>query len=67
MRDFDASGFCSNSICKDDSEFNRSEISCILYAGIDGRIILRLIFKKWDVGVRTGLGWLRIGIRGRRL
>jgi hypothetical protein len=25
------------------------------------------IFKKWDVGVRTGLGWRRIGIRGGRL
>ena len=23
--------------------------------GIDGRIILRLIFRKWDVGVWTGL------------
>jgi hypothetical protein len=29
--------------------------------GVDGRIILGLIFKKWDVSVRTGLGWLRIG------
>jgi hypothetical protein len=25
------------------------------------------IFKKWDVGVRTGLGWLRIGTGGGRL
>jgi hypothetical protein len=32
--------------------------------GIDGRIMLEWIFKKWDVGVRTGLSWLRIGIRG---
>ena len=30
--------------------------------GIDGRIILRLIFKMWDVGAWTGLSWLRIGI-----
>ena len=29
--------------------------------GVDGRIILRCIFRKWDVGVWTGLGWLRIG------
>jgi hypothetical protein len=28
---------------------------------------IRMIFKKWDVGVRTGLGWLMIGIRGGRL
>jgi hypothetical protein len=27
---------------------------------LDGRIILGLIFRKWDVGVWTGLGWLRI-------
>jgi hypothetical protein len=27
---------------------------------IDGRIILRRIFRKWDVGVWTGLSWLRI-------
>jgi hypothetical protein len=34
--------------------------------GVDGRIILGWIFKKWDVGVRTGLGWLRIGTGGGR-
>jgi hypothetical protein len=28
--------------------------------GVDGRIILRWIFRKWDVGVWVGLGWLRI-------
>jgi hypothetical protein len=27
---------------------------------VDGRIILRWIFRNWDVGVWTGLGWLRI-------
>jgi hypothetical protein len=32
--------------------------------GIDGRVMLGRIFKKRDVGVRTGLGWFRIGIRG---
>jgi hypothetical protein len=35
--------------------------------GVDGRIMLGWIIKKWDVGVRTGLGWLRIGIGGGRL
>jgi hypothetical protein len=34
---------------------------------VDGMIMLGWIFKKWDVGVRTGLGWLRIGVRGGRL
>jgi hypothetical protein len=28
---------------------------------VDGRIILRWIFKKWVVGVWTGSSWLRIG------
>jgi hypothetical protein len=28
---------------------------------IIGRIILRWIFRKWDVGVWTGSSWLRIG------
>ena len=29
--------------------------------GVDGNIILRCIFRKWDVGAWTGLIWLRIG------
>jgi hypothetical protein len=29
--------------------------------GVDGRIILRRIFRKWDVGAWVGLSWLRIG------
>jgi hypothetical protein len=32
--------------------------------GIDGRIILRFIFRKWDVGVWIGSSWLRIGRGG---
>jgi len=26
--------------------------------GVDGRIILRWIFRKWDVGVMIGSSWL---------
>jgi hypothetical protein len=36
-------------------------------AGVDGRIILRQIFRNWDVGVWTGLGWLRIETGGGHL
>jgi hypothetical protein len=32
--------------------------------GVDRRIILRWIFRKWDVGVWTGSRWLRIGTGG---
>jgi len=35
--------------------------------GVDGWIILRSIFKKWDVGVWTGSIWLRIGTGGGHL
>ena len=35
--------------------------------GVDGRIILRWIFRKWQVGVWTGLIWLRIGTGGGHL
>jgi hypothetical protein len=34
---------------------------------VDGRIILRWIARKWDGGVWTGLGWLRIEIGGGHL
>jgi hypothetical protein len=35
--------------------------------GVDGRIILRWIFRKWDVGVWTGSIWLKIGTGGGQL
>ena len=35
--------------------------------GVDERIILRCIFRKFDVGVRTGSSWLRVGTGGRHL
>jgi hypothetical protein len=38
---------------------------CLL--DVDGRIILRWIFRKWDVEEWTGLIWVRIGTRGGHL
>jgi hypothetical protein len=32
--------------------------------GLDGRIILRWIFRNWDVGVWAGLSWLMIRMVG---
>jgi hypothetical protein len=34
---------------------------------VDGRIILGWIFRKWDVGIWTELGWLRIQAGGGHL
>jgi hypothetical protein len=34
---------------------------------VDGRIILRWIFRKWNVGEWIGLVWLRIGTGGGHL
>jgi hypothetical protein len=30
--------------------------------GVDGRIMLRWFFRKWDVGEWTGTSWFRIGL-----
>jgi hypothetical protein len=38
-----------------------------IYPGVDGRITLRRIFRKWDVVVQTGLSWLRIETGGGHL
>jgi hypothetical protein len=34
---------------------------------VDGSIMLRWIFRKWDVSVWIGLSWLRIGTGGELL
>jgi hypothetical protein len=34
---------------------------------VDGRIILRWIFRKWDMGVWTGLSWRKIQTSGGHL
>jgi hypothetical protein len=33
-------------------------------ASVDGRIILKWVFEKWNVGVGTGSKWLRKGAGG---
>ena len=35
--------------------------------GVDGRIILRWMFRKWYFAVWTGMCWLRIGTGGGHL
>jgi hypothetical protein len=36
-------------------------------SGVDGRIILRWILRKWDVRLWTGSSWLEIGTGGGHL
>ena len=43
---------------------NLREREDLEHPGIDGKIILKWIFRKWVVGVRTGSSWLRIGTGG---
>jgi hypothetical protein len=35
--------------------------------GVDGKIIIRWIFREWDLRVWTGSIWLRIGTGGGHL
>jgi len=35
--------------------------------GVDERLILRSVFRKWDVGAWTGSIWVRIGTGGWHL
>ena len=46
---------------------NLMEVDHLGDPGIVGQIILRWVFRKWDVGVWTGSSWLRIGTVGRYL
>jgi hypothetical protein len=46
---------------------NLRERDHLVNPGLYRKIILRLILMKWDVGVWTGLSWLRIETGGRNL
>jgi hypothetical protein len=46
---------------------NRRERDHFVDLSVDGMIILRRIFRKWDVGVWTGVSWLRIETGGGHL
>jgi len=43
---------------------NLGERDQLGYPGVEGRIILKWIFDKWDGEAWTGLLWLRIGTGG---
>jgi len=40
---------------------NLRERDLLEVPGVDGKIILRWILRKWDVGVWIGWSWLRVG------
>jgi len=46
---------------------NLKERDRLGFPGLGGRIILKWIFRKWDVGVWNGSFWLRIGRGGGHL
>ena len=46
---------------------NLKEIDHFGDTGVDGRIILRWIIRKWDVGIWTESSWLRMGRGGEHL
>jgi len=46
---------------------NLRERNCLGDPRVNGRIILRCIFRRGDVGVWTGSSWLRVGTGGGHL
>ena len=53
--------------CIGSSWGNRREVDHWRDLGVDGWIILRMMFRRWDVGIWTGLGWPRIETAGGHL
>ena len=60
-------GACSGEACTAFRWGNLKEGDHLGDPGADGRILLRWIFRQWDVGVCIGLSWLRIEAVGRQL
>jgi hypothetical protein len=54
-------------VCLEEVSRCRKRKIDILLGTWNVRSLYRAGSLKWDVGVRTGLGWLRIGIGGGRL
>ena len=46
---------------------NLREIDHLEDPSVEGRVILRWIFGKWDVGLWTGSSWFMIGTGGGQL
>jgi hypothetical protein len=46
---------------------NLKETDHVAEPGVHGRIILREVFQKWEVRVKAGSSWLRIGTVGRHM
>ena len=46
---------------------NLRERGHLEHPDVDGKIIIRWIFRKWDVALWTGSNWLRIGTCGGEL